>query len=84
MLGRRFISGVVAVGLGIALAPAEAPAQDAGAPCEAFEIEYTLAANVTLRDTPMGEGNGTYTIGPGKVVLRFENRGGAPGAPCRC
>jgi len=79
MLDKRFISGVVAVGLVIALAPAEAPAQDAGAPCDAFEIEYALSANLTLRDTPMGEGNGTYTIGPGRVVLRFENRGGAPG-----
>ncbi len=27
----------------------------------------------------MGQGDGVYTIGPGSVVLRFEDRGGRPG-----
>jgi hypothetical protein len=79
MLARRPIwVSAVTLAVGLVVAPGDAPAEDA-APCNAFEIEYTLAANLTLRDTPMGEGNGTYTIGPGQVVLRFENRGGAPG-----
>ena len=41
------------------------------ATCAARDVEYVLAANLTLKDTPMGEGDGTYTIGPGKAVLRF-------------
>jgi hypothetical protein len=49
------------------------------APCNAWDVEYTLAANLQLRDTPMGAGNGVYRIGPGTMVLRFEDRGGQPG-----
>lgn len=63
--------------LALALAPSGARADPA--PCEAFEIEYTLAANLRLEDTPMGEGDGVYKIGPGSVTLRFENREGQPG-----
>jgi hypothetical protein len=32
-----------------------------------------------LSDTPMGQGDGTYPIGPGSMELRFEDRGGKPG-----
>ena len=51
--------------------------------CNAWEVEYVLAANLRLYDTPMGQGDGTYVIGPGRVVLRFENRGGAPGGEAK-
>jgi hypothetical protein len=44
-------------------------------PCETWDSEYTLAANLTLKETPMGEGDGTYAIGPGKAVLRFTKVG---------
>ena len=44
------------------------------APCAATEVEYTLAANLQLSDTPMGVADGVYPIGPGKTVLRFEGR----------
>jgi len=39
----------------------------------AWEVEYDLAANLKLSDTPMGQADGIYRVGPGKVVLRFEN-----------
>jgi hypothetical protein len=47
--------------------------------CNAWEIEYTLGAQVQLSDTAMGAGDGLHTIGPGKTILRFDNVGGAPG-----
>jgi hypothetical protein len=50
-----------------------------GPPCDAWDVEYTLAANLKLSDTPLGQGDGIYKIGPGRVVLRFENLSGSPG-----
>ena len=38
----------------------------------ATDVEYVLSGELTLSDTPMGRGNGTYEIGPGSMVLRFE------------
>lgn len=32
-----------------------------------------------LSDTPFGQGDGVYPVGPGTVVLRFEDRNGHPG-----
>lgn len=32
-----------------------------------------------LSDTPFGQGDGVYPIGPGTAVLRFEDRNGHPG-----
>lgn len=75
--------------LWVAIAPPDATAQsgargaqpsDQGASsCPAFQIEYQLAGRLQLTDTPMGQGNGVYDIGPGRVVLRFENVNGGPG-----
>ncbi len=47
--------------------------------CEAWEVEYSLAADVQLSDTLMGAGDGVHHIGPGKVVLRFDDQHGHPG-----
>jgi hypothetical protein len=49
------------------------------ADCKAWQIDYTLAATLTLSDTPMGAGDGEYAIGPGQMTLRFEDKGGKPG-----
>lgn len=43
-------------------------------PCQATEVEYVLAANLQLSDTPLGQADGVYPIGPGKMVLRIEGR----------
>lgn len=46
--------------------------------CDAIEVEYALAANLQLTDTPLGIGDGIHPVGPGAVVLRFENQSGVP------
>lgn len=58
----------------LALAPRAAiiGAQAQPQPCAAQEIEYALAGNLKLSDTPMGQGDGTYRIGPGRVIIRIE------------
>jgi hypothetical protein len=43
-----------------------------------MEVEYALTANLELSDTPQGQGNGSYRIGPGTAVIRYEVRNGAP------
>jgi len=61
-----------------AIAVAPTSSADDPAPCD-WQLEYSLAANLKLTDTPMGEGNGVYPVGPGRVVLRLQDRGGQPG-----
>jgi len=48
------------------------------APCDEYEVEYLLAANLELSETPLGQGNGVYRVGPGTTVVRFEQRDGVP------
>jgi hypothetical protein len=66
----------------VALAPSPASA-DAPPACDGWEVEYTLASRVQVSDTAMGAGDGTYDAGPGRLVLRFEDRGGQPGGRVR-
>jgi len=40
--------------------------------CPTKEIDYVMTGRLEIRDTPMGRGDGTYPIGPGRTVLRFE------------
>jgi hypothetical protein len=65
---------VISVALsGGALALLVAPRSSAEEmPCPA-DVEYDLNATLALTETPMGAGDGSYTIGPGKVVLSFDN-----------
>ena len=76
---RRIASvlGPLAV-VGLIVAPTHRAVAEEAAPCE-WEVEYGLSANLKLTETPMGEGDGVYNIGPGKAVLRYENKGGQPG-----
>jgi hypothetical protein len=71
---------VVAAFSKLAASPRGASAQSPPipAPCEAWDIEYALVGRIELSETPMGQGDGTYPIGPGRMVLRFEDRGGKP------
>jgi hypothetical protein len=73
----RLLSVVLPLGIA-AVATAPTSSAEAQPPCK-WEVEYTLAANLKLTDTPMGEGNGVYGIGPGKVVLRYDEAPGRPG-----
>jgi hypothetical protein len=38
----------------------------------ADEVEYEVSADLKIEGTPLGEGNGTFKVGPGRIVLRFE------------
>ena len=68
---------LVAAGLASSASP-EAAGQAASAPCDSWEVEYALAGNLALSDTPMGQGDGIYGVGPGKLVLRFDDHDGQP------
>ncbi|HEX4513866.1 MAG TPA: hypothetical protein VH054_10030 [Polyangiaceae bacterium] len=59
--------------------PTRAAADETPPPCNTWEVEYTLAAQVELSDTAMGAGDGVHAIGPGALVLHFDNVHGAPG-----
>jgi hypothetical protein len=63
----------VIVVVAVPSSPASAdPPADA---CEAWDVEYALAASLRLSETPMGAGDGNYNVGPGTAVLRFEREG---------
>jgi hypothetical protein len=70
-------TGALVGALGLSLATRDASGD--ALPCPAWDVDYLLAANLELRDTPMGAGDGQYKIGPGNMTLRFEDRGGLPG-----
>jgi hypothetical protein len=42
--------------------------------CQVTDVQYSVSANLQITDTTMGAGNGTHQVGPGKIVLRFDNR----------
>ncbi len=68
----------VAVALTASLATSRATADAPSTPCDTWEIEYTLAGNLKLSDTPLGQGDGLYPVGPGTAVLRFDDHNGQP------
>ena len=81
MTGRRtsqLVSGVALASVMAALLVPTAFAQSP-VPCAAWDVEYALSASLQLAETPMGQGDGTYPVGPGRVVLRFEDQDGQPG-----
>lgn len=73
------ILAAVAASLATSRATADAPSPAPAPPCDAWEVEYALAGNLKLTDTPLGQGDGVYPAGPGMAVLRFEDHGGQPG-----
>ena len=71
-LGRRVIAATAFAATALLLfgsrdRSGEAAAQE----CGAWQVEYSVSGNLQLSDTPMGAGNGTYRVGPGRMVLRF-------------
>jgi hypothetical protein len=75
---RWALAGALALGATSLLAPEGARADPPPA-CRAWTIQYGLAANLQVTDTPLGEGDGVYKVGPGQVTLRFDDVGGQPG-----
>jgi hypothetical protein len=72
-------AAVAAISLGLTTAPASAD----GPACSAWDVEYALNGNMKLADTMMGAADGIYPIGPGRAVVRFEDRGGQPAGHAR-
>jgi hypothetical protein len=66
----------LALAMAVTLAPVSAHADSP--PVRAWEIEYTLTGKLRITDTMLGAGNGVHDVGPGKIVLRFEDVGGEP------
>jgi hypothetical protein len=62
----------------LAVLPALASADEAPA-CNTWELEYTLSGQLRLSDTAMGAADGLHAVGPGKLVMHFDNVGGQPG-----
>ena len=69
---------IIASGAAISvLGPRSAVAENA---CDAWDVEYTTAATLGIRDTRMGAGDGDHAVGPGSLTLRFDGpTGPAPG-----
>ena len=74
-MGKRVGSVAMAAALATVLSANAKPGEGAvepSSPCEAWQVEYDLASNLTLSNTPHGAGDGTFRVGPGKAVLLFE------------
>jgi hypothetical protein len=69
-------SGLGVAAVALTLASRDLPARAGTQGCDSWDAVYSVSGNLQLSDTPMGAGNGTYPIGPGKVVLRFDPGGG--------
>jgi hypothetical protein len=64
--------------VGPMLSSTRAAAEEPGQACDAWDVEYQLAATLLVSDTVMGAGDGVQPIGPGKLVLRMANAGNGP------
>jgi hypothetical protein len=66
------IGALLAIGL-----PAHAAfAASEDAPCDVAEVQYDVSANLKITNTTLGAGDGVHRVGPGKMLLRFDNRSG--------
>ena len=36
------------------------------------EVEYEVNASLRITETTLGEGNGTFAVGPGRIVVRYD------------
>jgi hypothetical protein len=76
MSATRLAAGVLATVLATGVGARDASAEErTGASCDVVDVEYAVSANLRVRGTVMGAGDGDYAIGPGRIVLRFDRRG---------
>jgi len=71
-IGRRLLTGA-AVATVVAIAGGTSSVADADESCAASEAEYTTVGNLLVRDTLFGAANGVYSLGTGKMRVRFES-----------
>lgn len=76
-----FVGLAACAGGALMLSPSGARGQSDGtpAPCAGWQVEYVLSGSLRLTDTPLGQGDGVYAVGPGSMVLRFDDPGAKPG-----
>jgi len=73
----RAVAAATVFGLvAIAFGQAPALAADEGEACPVTDVQYTVSASLLITGTRLGAGDGQHTIGPGKVVVRFDHRQG--------
>jgi hypothetical protein len=65
---RRILAMAVVASLTLFLL---APRGRADEPC-ANQVEYAVSGDLQITETTLGEGNGVFPSGPGRVVLRFD------------
>ncbi len=68
-----FIAGAL---LAIGIPAHAASAESRERACDVADVEYDLSASLKITDTTMGAGDGVHRVGPGRVVLRFDDRPG--------
>ena len=59
------------------LLPGTARGEASAPDCAAWEATYAVSATLRITDTPMGAGDGVHRVGPGTMVLRFDDEDGA-------
>ncbi len=83
MTPRLALGGLLAVAAGLALAlssvSVSAQGDSQSGKCGAWQVDYAISGNLELTDTPLGQGDGIYPVGPGSMTVRFEDVGGKPG-----
>ncbi len=72
------VMAATVAGLGLAPHPASAETDTTEPDCGIIDVQYSVSANLQITDTTMGAGDGVHQVGPGKIVLRFDNRGAQP------
>jgi hypothetical protein len=76
-LGRKLIaSGTCVTAAAVLFGSTRRPSEGAAPDCHAWQVEYSIAGNLQVSDTLMRAGDGTYPVGPGRMVLRFDRAGG--------
>jgi hypothetical protein len=78
MARRKFGRAALLVGA-LAASLSDSLSQAQPSRCGVWDVEYVLAARMSLSETPFGQGDGVYDVGPGRLVVRFEDRPGSLG-----
>lgn len=69
---RSIISSIL---LALVVAPLPLARSSDAPPCTSWEVEYELAGTLRISKTMFGAGDGSHIVGPGKLVLRFDDAG---------
>ncbi len=69
---RAVMAGTSVVTVAVTASSTDSPSPPAEQGCAAWDVSYTVSGKLQLSDTPRGAANGTYAVGPGKVVLRHD------------